>query len=276
MQIVDGKYFGQLVEMFPHLIQVDALRSAFEEHPPRRPQETPSGPEDKEDHEQRGDGVGPVPSRRDHDHSGHGGADEAVEIGEHVLEGTLDIERPAIGLGEHPAADQVDDHPGGRHDHQHRTFDRGWVDQALNGFEGHQEAHHEEGDTVDGGGQDLGSLEPVGPHRTRRARREVDRPDRTADGAGVAQHVPGIGQQGQGSGDQGHDDLDGHEPDDERQRDPQAPPVRVGAYPMAVPGVVVIGHAVSCRRGPDARGRRRAASGHGRRRGNSGPCVRPA
>ena len=63
-----------------------------------------------------------------------------------------------------------------------------------------------------------------------------------ADGAGVGEHVGGVGEQRQRVGDEAGDDLDDHEAEDQPEREPELAAVRVGGDRVAVVVGVVVRH----------------------------------
>ena len=135
---------------------------------------------------------------------------------------------------------------------------------------------------------------------------EAHRDEREADRGGVGEHVPGVRDQREGAGEGPDDDLDGHEADDQRERDAEVAPVGVPADAVAVArmraaarvvavgrrslspvdGFAPAGHAGDLRRRrtrprrrspgrhPRGRSRRGAAPGRRARTGPAGPAAR--
>ena len=91
-------------------------------------------------------------------------------------------------------------------------------------------------------GEDLGPPEPVGHASGRRPRGEPEREQREADRAGVGEHVRRVGEEGERVRQDARRHLGHHEAEDQPERDPEAPPVRVGRDRMRV---VVRLHALS-------------------------------
>src|SRR6185437_16126482 len=112
------------------------------------------------DHEEGGDGVGAGEPGGHDDDPGDDGADEPVQVGQHVPERALDVQAGAVGLGQHPGGGHVDDDPGGRDGDDRAAVDGGRVDEAADRLGGDDPADHEQRDPVAGGGQDLRALEP--------------------------------------------------------------------------------------------------------------------
>jgi hypothetical protein len=90
------------------------------------------------------------------------------------------------------------------------------------------DGEHGKHGAVDRCTQRLGALEPVGHRAARWARCKPQGDEPEHDRARVGEHVPGVGQQRDGPGDQARDDLHNHQPTDERERHQHRPTVRVG------------------------------------------------
>ncbi len=149
-----------------------------------------------------------------------------------MLEGPLDVEARAIGPGQPPGGRQVDGHPDAGGDEDGQAVHRLRVDQAPHRHEGEEGRHHQQGDPVAGGGEDLGPLEPERPGPSGRSGRQMQGPEGETEGAGVDQHVAGVGQQRQRVGRQGHHHLGDHEPHDQDHGGHQPPPVAGGREPV--------------------------------------------
>ena len=145
-------------------------------------------------------------------------ADERVEVGEHVLEGALDVERRAVRRG--PARQvggDVDRDADQRDDEHQPALDVGRVDQPLDGLEAITPAR-------------TSSVAPLtwAERISARPRPKVNAPrggraasasgdQRQGDRAGVGEHVRGVGEQGQRAGQQAGHDLGHHEAEDQRR-----------------------------------------------------------
>ena len=88
-----------------------------------------------------------------------------------------------------------------------RPSTSGRIEQPADRLVDEPRREQQQGEPVGLRGQDLGAFEPVGPAAACRPGGQVDRPQREHDGRGVGEHVPGVGDQGQGSGDDADDDL---------------------------------------------------------------------
>ena len=121
--------------------------------------------------------------------------------------------------------------------------------------------------------QDLGALEAEGEAAPGRAVRQARRHQGQPDRGGVGEHVGGVGEQRERRGEDARHDLDGHEAEDQRERDPE-PAAVAGRQGPPVAVVVVMVH----RRDGDTRSERLDVSGHadpGRAaaaRGRTGPA----
>ena len=89
-------------------------------------------------------------------------------------------------------------------------------------------------------GEDLEPVEPEGACPVgSRVRGGVDRGQRHAEPERVRRHVPGVGDQGERTGDQADDDLHHEEPDDQAER-PRQRPLVAGAGPQRGGAVIVV------------------------------------
>ncbi len=122
--------------------------------------------------------------------------------------------------------------PQGRDDDHRPALHGRRIDQAPHGFVAEEHDQHGQGHAVDLRREDLGALEPVGVGAGRGSGGQPDREQRERDRARVGEHVPGVGEQGQGARREADDDLDDHQPEDQDQGAEQVAPV--GARPDAV------------------------------------------
>jgi hypothetical protein len=150
-----------------------------------------------------------------------------------------------VGLRERPGGGEVHDDADERHDQHGAAAHVGRVDQASDALHNDDEAEHEQGRAVELRGEDLRAFVAEGHRALGRLGRQADRDERERDGAGVGQHVRGIREQRERVNEGADDDLEDHEPDDQRQRESQLPVVRVGRNSVGVarvaPGRVVVG-----------------------------------
>ena len=226
-------------ERAPDLVGVEPARGRLEQHPARVAQQPPARAQHQRGHEQRGDAVGAAEVGGEDDHAGDRGRDEREQVGQHVLEGALDVEAAPLGSGQHPGGEQVHG-DAGHGDHQHRrAVHRGRVDQAATPSARITTASATSVAAVDLGRQDLGALEAEREAAARRPGRRQPRGDQRqqADRAGVGEHVRRVREQRQRVGQDARHDLHGHEAEDQAERH---------AEPLGVAGrrvvVVMVGH----------------------------------
>src|SRR5207249_1270804 len=162
MEVVDGENLGQLEDVAAHLGDLHVVRGRLDENAQRGPEQTDGSPDHEGDDDQRGDGVGPAKPGGHDDRAGDNGADECIEVGEDVLEGAFDVERPAVGPGQGDRCGQVHSDADEGHNYQHRTVHLGRVDQPADGFVGDKGGDQQQGESVSGGGEDLGAVQPEG------------------------------------------------------------------------------------------------------------------
>ena len=128
-------------------------------------------------------------------------------------------------------------HDPGERDHQHGaaltsggSISRRTPSSAITHGE-----RHERG-AVHLGGQDLGAPEAEREAAAGRPPREPGGEQRERDRAGVGEHVRRVGEQGERVGEHARHDLHGHKPEDQRERDGQAPGVvRVDVAVVVMP-----------------------------------------
>src|SRR4051812_28329262 len=105
MNVLDVVDLG---EVMANVAKVDLFGCGFEQDPAGIPQETVGGLEHQGDHDEGGNGVGPRVAGGQDDDAGDHRADEAVEVGEDVLEGALHVQAGSVALGQHHAGGDVD------------------------------------------------------------------------------------------------------------------------------------------------------------------------
>ena len=129
VQVVDLDHARHRDHRVADLVRVESAGSRLEEDAARLPEQAVGGVEHDRGDDQRGDPVGLVEAGRQDDEPGDRGEDEGGEVGEEVLEGSLDVERFAVRLRERPGRDQVDGDPEDRHGEDDAALDRRRVDQ---------------------------------------------------------------------------------------------------------------------------------------------------
>ena len=113
------------------LVEVDVVGGGFEEHAAGGAEQPPGGAQHQHDDDQGRDGVGAREAGGEDDDAGDDGGDEAVEVGEDVLERAFHVEAGAVGLGQHPGGDDVHGDADQRDDEYGAADDVGRVDEAL-------------------------------------------------------------------------------------------------------------------------------------------------
>ena len=187
-----------------------------------------------------------MPSARSHpvtqdQQARHRGGDERHEVGQHVLEGALDVQRRAVRAVQDDRGDEVHRHADQGDDEHDAALDRGRVDQPADALVDDQQPEHEQRRAVELGGEDLGALEAVGHRALGRPRRQPQRDQRQRERGRVGEHVRGVGEQRQRLGEDAGHDLDGHQAEQQAERDPQPPGRGVGRR-VRMPVVVVVAH----------------------------------
>src|SRR6185437_9683977 len=102
VQVVHAEHVGDLREVRADLFHVHALGGGLQQDAPGVAQQLPRRLNHQDDHEEGGDGVGAGEPGGHDDDPGDDGADEPVQVGQHVPERALDVQAGAVGLGQHP------------------------------------------------------------------------------------------------------------------------------------------------------------------------------
>ena len=130
-------------------------------------------------------------------------------------------------------------HPAERRDRGDRGARDVWRrDQARDRFIGDEHREHEQHGAVGLPAEHLGAAPAVGQRLAAGTLHEADHDQRERQRTGVGEHVRGVGEQGQRPGDDAGDDLDGHEPGNQREGNRQVASIRVGADLVRVASVV--------------------------------------
>ena len=154
--------------------------------------------------------------------------------------GALDVQAAALGARQRPRGGDVHHGAGRADDDDDPALDVGRVGQAADRADREHAGQDEERGAVDLGAQDLRAAQAERERPAGRPRRQRGRHEREAERAGVRDHVRGVGEQRQRSGDEAADDLDDHERRDEPERDPEPAAVGVGVDPAVRVAVVVV------------------------------------
>ena len=160
-------------------LRVDALGRALEQHAAGVAQQQPARAQHQRGDEQRGDGVGAIEAREEHDRAGGRGGERREEVGEHVRAGALDVERAPLGLAQRGSRAPTFAHAPTQADDEHEAaVDVGDGPQAPDRLDGDDARQHEQRRAVGLGGEDLGAAEAEGEAPGRRARGQPGRVER--------------------------------------------------------------------------------------------------
>ena len=207
------------------LLRVEVARGRLEQHAPGLAQQPDARAQHQRGHHQRRDAIRAREAGDEHHGARDRGGDECEQIGEHVLESTLDVEAAPPRAGQQHRRGEVhgDTH---QRDHEHHgAVGVRRVDQPVDRRHGdHQRERHECG-AVQLRGQDLGAPEAEGEAASRGPLRQPRGEQRQRDRAGVGEHVRGIREECQRGREDARHDLGGHQAEDQRQRAGQAPGV---------------------------------------------------
>ena len=166
--------------------------SAFEEDVRRVAQQLPGACEDQQADEDANSRVGVAPAGREDHQRRRYRADRTEDVGDYVTESALEVQAPAAGAGEDEDAREV--HDEAEHgDRQHEAAqDLRRLLEALVGLREDPDRDRYQRDTVEEGGQDLGSLVAEAPVRGRGLLRQPHGEERDPQREGVREHVPRV------------------------------------------------------------------------------------
>ena len=229
---------GSVDECACDVVRVDPGRRGLEEDAARLADQRPARAHHQRSHEQAGDRVEAVPPREEDEAARERRAGERREVGRDVQERSLHVEARAVGAREHERRGEVDRDADERDDeHDAAVHDRR-VCEAPRGGVDDPDSQEQERDPVRLCREDLGPAEAERPRPARRTRREARRNERRGERGRVGEHVPGVREQRERAGDDARGDLDGHEGDDQRERDRERAPVLHPAVIVRVPRTV--------------------------------------
>ena len=243
MEVVDAVDARMLEDRLGDVPGREPFRGRFEQDPPGDAQERPGGEEHRARDEQRRDRVCAVEARRPDDETGNRRAGERVEVGQQVAEAAFDVQVGAVGAGDLQEGEHVDRGAGERGPENQRAVDvRGRAEPAER-LDDDRRSEQEQRRAVRLRGEDLRPAEAERHPATGRAKREPSGPDAHSERRRVDQHVCGVREQRDRVRDHAEHDLDGHEADDQPERDRERPDDRFGADPVVM--VMVVRHAFS-------------------------------
>ncbi len=159
--------------------------------------------------------------------------------------GALHVQAALPGLraaGHDPYRNQVHDHAGERNGKHEATADVRRAHEPDDRVVNDQQRQHEQRDAVRQRAEDLGAAHAVGHRTACGPGGERGCGEREPERGRVGQHVGGVREQRQRRRDHRDHHLDHHEPDDQRERDGQRPPLPLARRAgVGVPGVGVAG-----------------------------------
>jgi hypothetical protein len=198
----------------------------------------PGGVDHQERDEDRCRRIGPLPAEGPDQDAGGDGLHAAQGVGEDVQPGAAHVQALVPPAAQDAQADQVDRQAAdGDADHD-RGLDGGGVAEPVGGLDHHPDRDGRESGAVGQGGEDLGAVIAPGAARVGRALGDPHGEQGEAEGRGVGQHVPGVGEEGQGAGEPAAHGLGQHVGRGEAQGERE--PAAVAGGGLAVPVVVVM------------------------------------
>ena len=153
---------------------------------------------------------------------------------------------------EQAGGDEVDDQPASGHRQHPAPFDFGWLPPALHRLRDHPHRGDAEEDRVGEGRERLRPPRAVGAPVRARAAGDALRDEGEGEGAGVGQHVAGVGEQREAVGEEAAGDGGAHREERQDERGPDAAlggprhsvVVRLGrsrfAFPLHPPRLVIM------------------------------------
>ena len=145
----------------------------------------------------------------------------------------LDVEAAPLRPRQRPRRGDVDGGAEQADGEDERALHRGRMRQALDRLDADHAGQHEQRRAVDLRAEDLRAPEPEREAAGGRPRRQPQRRQREPDRPGVGEHVRRVGEQRQRGGQQARHDLDRHEAEDQREREPQLAAVGAGEIAWA-------------------------------------------
>ncbi len=148
MQIVDLDHTRLVDHRLADLLRVEILRRGLQEDARRGLHQRGAGADHQARDQQGDDRVGALEARREDRPGGDRRADEAEQVGHHVLEAALDVEARAVGARERQRGGQVDRRPGKRDREDQPGTDVGRIEQPLDRLVGDESGQHQQRDAV--------------------------------------------------------------------------------------------------------------------------------
>ena len=162
VQVVDLDHAGHGGQRVADGLGIDALGRALEQHAAGVAQQQPARAQHDRGHQQRGDRVGAVEAREEHDRAGRRGGERREEVGEHVRAGALDVQRAPLGLAQRGGGADVRARADEADDEHEAAVDLGGRPQAPDRLDGDDARQHEQRRAVGLGREDLGAAEAEG------------------------------------------------------------------------------------------------------------------
>ena len=221
VQVVDVQHAGLSTHRGAHLLQVDALGHAFQQHVDRLAQQHPGARQHPQADQQRQHRVEPVPA---------GGADQqraddhrhrTEHVAPHFQIGALHVQALAAAGLQQAHGDEVDQQAGRRDGEHAAGRDRVRGAEAFHRLPQDVGADGEQQRAVDQRAQRLQPRVAVGTARVRRPARQPHREQRDHQAEHVGGHVRGIGQQRQAARGERAGHFDQQEAGGQAQRPPQ-------------------------------------------------------
>ena len=234
VQVVHVDDAGHATEVLAHVLEIQVRRRRLEQHVDRLAQQPPRPRQDQDGDQQRGERVRAQEAGGHDDQCGDDDEHRAEQVAEHLEVGAPHVQRLLAPVHQQQQRDGVGDQADGGEPEHRAGLHLRRVDEPQHTDDCEPAAHPEEHQRVDESSEDLGAVQPEGPPRRRRHRRDVRRRQRDPDRGRVGDHVTRVGEQRQGARDPrahelDHDDHEGH-----REHQPQARPVHRPALCVVV------------------------------------------
>ena len=183
-------------------------------------QQTPGRAQDQERNGDRQDRIDRRPSGRDDDRSGDDRRGRSEQIGDHVQQRATQVQR-ALTAGENPRREEIGKQAGAGDPEQQSARDGLRNEQTAHRLDGDEDDQREQGERVDECGDHLGARIAVARAARRRPARDPAGEDREAERCRVGEHVPGVGDERERSGEPSSGGLDEREGCSDREGHPE-------------------------------------------------------
>ena len=226
-----------LFKVVPDVFRRQAFGRALQQNVTGLTGDPDTGDEHEQGHQNGENRIRRDPARGEDDNRRRDGRDRAEQVSDNMPQRALQVQVMLVTAMQYPGGEHVDDQAADGDPQHDAAENRGRVQQAVDRFPDNPAGEGDERDAVREGGEHFHAPEPIRTAWVCGALRQLVTHPSQDERCCIGQHVCGIGQQGQGTGNETAGNFRHHERGGQDSCDSNSPARILGRHVCMVMGV---------------------------------------